>query len=87
MSELDKVLEWVSEKEKSEKHVLIDKNGIYIMIGSNEIKDFINSLKNPPKKLTWQCRTVSDPEWRNIGDGEYEDLQYLVRFEFRKVEI
>lgn len=79
MSELDKVLEWVVgnvfQSERGE------------AVKSVDLVLFIDLLKNPPKKLIWQCRTVSRPEWRNISDEEFDLFQHLSRFEFQHVEV
>lgn len=74
MSDLDKVLEYIDEN----------------MYVGEEVKcliNFINHLKNPPKKLIWQSRTKTFPDWKNITDEEYELFQHLSRYEFRQIEL
>lgn len=79
MSELDKVLDWVVD------NVFESERGEAVK--SVDLVLFIDSLRTPAKKLTWQCRTLKSNEWRNITDEEYELFQHLSRYFFQRVEI
>jgi len=79
MSELDKVLEWVVDN--------VFESECGEAVKSVDLVLFIDSLRTPAKKFTWQCRTLKSNEWRNITDEEYELFQHLSRYFFQRVEI